>query len=226
MQVVTPKLAPDPVWAGQTPPNEIPIVIDFGSHKTTAGYADSSQPFLNFRTLVGRGKIGTGPIRTLVGSDLDQISVSTASPFMSDVPFHFGHVESVLDHIFGHLGCQGSNIPHPILLTEPICCPSYTRQMTCQLMFECYGTPQLSFGVDALFSYLWNHRSSPILPNGLVLRSGYETSHILPIIDGHCNFHNCLRIDIGGRQSTDFLHKIQQPFNIHNKNFHLHFRIN
>jgi hypothetical protein len=61
---------------------------------------------VNFKTVVGKGKVD-GKMRNVVGNDLEHVVVSnTTTPFVSDVPYHFGNVETVFDHVFCHLGYQ------------------------------------------------------------------------------------------------------------------------
>lgn len=52
-----------------------------------------------------------------------------------------------------------------------------------ELLFECYQIPAVSLGVDALFS-LQKNFSEPFkpLPSAMIVRLGYQTSHIIPII--------------------------------------------
>eukprot|EP01126_Amoeba_proteus_P023856 TRINITY_DN2398_c0_g1_i24.p1 TRINITY_DN2398_c0_g1~~TRINITY_DN2398_c0_g1_i24.p1 ORF type:complete len:209 (+),score=26.85 TRINITY_DN2398_c0_g1_i24:77-703(+) len=182
---------PDPVYS-QTKKSDTAIVIDLGSHKTIAGWADERHPFLNFQSLVARGKVN-GKLRSIVGSDIDHFpTTNIASPFVSDVPINFSNIEAIFDHVFGHLGIK-EKIQHSVLLTEPVCCPQYTRQLMGELLFECYNVPRVGFGVDALFSYYYHKRNSlESLPieSALVLRSGNVTSHVLPIVEGKCRARN------------------------------------
>ena len=44
----------------------------------------------------------------------------------------------------------------------------------------------------------------------MVLSSGYQTTHILPIVQGHLDAEHCKRVNVGGAQATAFLHRILQ----------------
>lgn len=81
-----------------------------------------------------------------------------------------------LDHL---QGC----VDHPIILTEAVCNPLYSRQMISELLFECYQVPKVSYGVDSLYSFYHNKRQNwPC--SGLIISSGYQCTHVLPVLEG------------------------------------------
>lgn len=64
-----------------------------------------------------------------------------------------------------------------------------------ELLFECYGIPGVSYGVDSLFSY---HYAQPKpLENALIVSLGYQTCHVIPIINNQTDFENTRRLNIG-----------------------------
>lgn len=79
-------------------------------------------------------------------------------------------------------------VDHPIVLTEAVCNPLYSRQMMSELLFECYQVPKVSYGVDSLYSFYHNRRQNwPC--SGLVISSGYQCTHILPVLEGRWVLH-------------------------------------
>lgn len=48
------------------------------------------------------------------------------------------------------------------------------------------------------------------LSNALVVSSGYQASHVLPVIDGRLDARNCKRINLGGAQSTWYMQRLVQ----------------
>lgn len=80
-----------------------------------------------------------------------------------------------------------------------------------ELIFECYNVPSAAYGVDALFSYYSsseeNLRKSQ---SSLVVCLGYQTVHIIPIIDGQVDFRHARRINIGGFHVTSYMHRLLQ----------------
>uniref|UniRef100_A0A6B2L095 Actin-related protein 5 n=1 Tax=Arcella intermedia TaxID=1963864 RepID=A0A6B2L095_9EUKA len=177
-----------------------------------------------FRPLVGRSK---GMVRDAVGNDLEFMAIHGKTPFNADVPFHFGSIESITDHIFQHLGLSGqSSIDHPLVVTEPICVPQHNRVCMTELLFECYGVPSLSYGIDALFSYWYHNRENLEYlhsASGVILRSGFKTSHVLPISNGKL-CPNLWRINVGGHHSTTLLQQtlyLNYPHLINSLNYQI-----
>jgi hypothetical protein len=50
------------------------------------------------------------------------------TPSESGIVYHFPTQEVIFDYVFSKLGVAGSSFPHPIVLTEPVCNPSYCRE--------------------------------------------------------------------------------------------------
>jgi len=124
-------------------------------------------------------------VEILVGNDVANIEAlrfQLKSPFDRDVITHIDTVENVFDYSFSHLGIdtEGS-INHPIVMTEAVCNPSLSRQFLNELLFECYQVPSVSLGIDALFSLQQNF-DSETLPTSLVVRLGYQATHIIPVL--------------------------------------------
>lgn len=87
-----------------------------------------------------------------------------------------------MDYVFSHMGISNdNNVNYPVMMTEPICNPNYSRSMVSELMFECYGVPALSYGVDSLLAL---YGKNPKQRNALIIQSGYTTSHVIPVING------------------------------------------
>ena len=61
-----------------------------------------------------------------------------------------------------------------------------------ELLFECYGVPAVTYGVDALFSA---HSNLGIEEgtDALVVASGYQTTYVLPVLNGHFDSVHCKR---------------------------------
>ncbi|KAI9317057.1 hypothetical protein BX666DRAFT_137722 [Dichotomocladium elegans] len=134
------------------------IVIDNGSNQCRAGWADESTPSLVFDNVVS-----------------------------SNVVCDFDRMENVLDYIFTTLGISDSSIAHPIVMTEPVCVPQYSRKHMHELLFECYGVPKVTFGIDALFSYYANDGLQGSDKDGygdIIVSAGHNATHIIPTLHG------------------------------------------
>ena len=56
------------------------------------------------------------------------------------------------------------------MMTETLCNPNYSRSMVSELMFECYGVPALSYGIDSLLAL---YGQQPKQKHSLIISSGY-----------------------------------------------------
>ncbi|XP_032792319.2 actin-related protein 5 [Daphnia magna] len=193
------------------------LVLDHGSYHCRVGWAVDPNPKLTFRNLMAklRKEKGKSDVEVLVGNDIanfEAVRFQLKSPFDRDVITQIDTVETVFDYAFSHLGIdtEGS-INHPIVLTEAVCNPSPARQFMNELLFECYQVPAVSVGIDALFSLQHNFSKPCVdLPTSLVVRLGYQTTHILPVIGGKCDPQGIRRINLGGLQMISYLHRLLQ----------------
>jgi actin-related protein 5 len=77
-----------------------------------------------------------------------------------------------------------------------------------ELLFETYGAPAISYGIDALFSYRQNVRSQT--STGLVVSSGNYATHVIPVIHGKSILSQAKRLQWGGTQAVEFMLKLLQ----------------
>ena len=91
----------------------------------------------------------------------------------------------MLDYTFSHLGLgQDSKIDYPIMMTEAMCNPNYSRSLVSELLFECYRAPAVSYGVDSLLTFYYNAHMRPEKPtSGIVIHASQATTHVVPILD-------------------------------------------
>ncbi|KAJ8300360.1 hypothetical protein KUTeg_021879 [Tegillarca granosa] len=118
--------------------------------------------------------------------------------------------EQIYDYIFAHLGINTEGkVDHPIVLTEPVCNPNYCRQQMSELLFECYHVPQVAYGIDAMFS-LYANQAYTENSDSLIVSCGYQTTHILPVLNGRIDSMNCRRINLGGATLDGFMQRLLQ----------------
>ncbi|KAI4871619.1 hypothetical protein NFI96_013397 [Prochilodus magdalenae] len=216
------KSSPDPVFEAKKEclhPSPAPIVVDNGSFQTRAGWACSGEEFacprLQFKSVAARSR-GAARSETQVGNDipnLEPLRWLLKSQFDRNVVVNFEIQELMLDYIFVHLGVETEgNVEHPLVLTEAPCNPLHCRQMMSELLFECYGVPQVAYGVDSLFSFYNNNTQCGLKPphTGLVISSGYHCSHVLPFINGRLDAFNCKRVNIGGSHTAAYMQRLLQ----------------
>ncbi|XP_074279542.1 actin-related protein 5 isoform X1 [Silene latifolia] len=197
-------------------PSSTPIVIDNGGSYFRIGWGGESDPRVIFRNIVQRPRHKhTGETVTVVGDHnagllkyFDCTRSGPRSAFDSNVVYQFEIMEYILDFGFDRLGVDGPEIDHPILITECPCNPVASRSKMAELLFESYGVPSVAFGVDAAFSYTYNQKLGTCNREGLAVSSGFNTSHVIPFVDGEPVFEACCRTNIGGYHVTDYLKQL------------------
>ncbi|XP_014262122.1 actin-related protein 5 [Cimex lectularius] len=196
--------------------DKVPIIIDNGSYNCRVGWATMEKPLLVFKNVLAkssksRREKSKKDNEIQIGNDISNIEAirfQLKTQFDRNVVTHMEVQEHILNYAFSHLSIDTDNcVNHPIVMTEALLNPNYSRMLMSELLFECYTVPSVCYCVDSLASY-WRKPSEN--STSLLVDLGYSTCHVIPIINGNFDANQLRRLDLGGQHITSYLHRLLQ----------------
>lgn len=122
-------------------------------------------------------------------------------PIEHGIVTNWPDMEKIWKHTYDALAVEPE--AHPVLLTEPPMNPKRNREKMTEIMFENFGVPALYVAIQAVLSLYATGRTI-----GIVADSGDGVTHTVPIYEGYALPHACMRLDLAGRDLTDYLGKL------------------
>ncbi|EKX46022.1 hypothetical protein GUITHDRAFT_70928 [Guillardia theta CCMP2712] len=187
------------------------LVVDNGTGFVKCGFAGDSFPKAIFPSMVGRPVLrfeekvkGKQVKDIMVGDDAEEMRnmLEISYPVDKGIVQNWDDMIHLWDYTFERLGVEDCG-ERRILLTEPPQNPKQNREKLFQVMFEKYGFEGVHVSLQAVLTLY-----AQGIMTGVVFDSGDGVTHIIPVWEGMTLPNLTRRINMAGRNITDYLIKL------------------
>jgi len=201
------------------------IIMDNGTGMMKCGLSGTDAPTVTFASCVGYPKnkamMTGGNKEYYVGEEAQQKRgiLVLKFPLEHGVITNWEDMEKIWAHTFDNelrvvVGGESEDDEDVagVLLTEAPMNPRENRERMTQIMFETFNARRFYVAIQAVLSLYASGRTT-----GVVVDCGDGVSHTVPIYEGYSMPHAIQRINLAGRDLTDYICKIltESKINLH-----------
>ncbi|KYQ91606.1 actin [Tieghemostelium lacteum] len=187
--------------------DNVPIVIDHGSHSMKVGWAGDDSPRFTIESVIGRPKYklvmphnASGPKQIYVGKD----AIQRRSILNIDDQLTRGVVNSMEDiqflynQIYDDLGCNSAE--HPVFISQSPMLPKHNSEAILQMFFELFQVPSIQMALDGMLALYSNGCTT-----GTLLDIGHGNCSLLSFQEGYTSHSLIHKFPLSGQDINNTL---------------------